>query len=134
MRRKMRNIGELVEEIVTQTGKAENVRFLADTILEQHSGYDVYDRPELLALIHTTLSVDGRFVFINELWDVKSRYSTIDLAKIREEYVKNISDSEMEDLDTLIDELDSEEDLDAFEGPDKDFDDLEDDSEFGEEI
>ena len=62
----MRNITEIVEEIIHETGKAESLKVLAKEIAKSDSGYKKFDQIELQALVHTTLSIDGRFVYIND--------------------------------------------------------------------
>lgn len=122
----MRNIVEIIEEVIIAAGKAEDLKVLSKEIKKIDSEYKKVDNTKLMALIHTTLSVDGRFIYINELWDIKSRYSIIDLGKIKDEYIKNISDSEISYLDSLETELEKDEDISSLEGPDKDFEDSDD--------
>ena len=49
----------------------------------------------------------------------------MDLEGIKDAYIKNISDSELQDLDSIERELEKDENIKDFDGPDKSFDDEE---------
>jgi len=62
----IKNITEVIEDILQVSGKSEKITELCEELKKREPEYKKFDKYELLGLVHTDLSTDGKFVFISE--------------------------------------------------------------------
>lgn len=80
----MKNIIDLTTELIQANGPV-STKEIADQI--ENETLKSYSASELNTVIFNDLQIDGTFIFVNDKWDLKVKYTMKDV--IREQY-KNI--------------------------------------------
>lgn len=75
------SIIEYIINKINESGEAVDLRNIVDEIGYEH--YNFESREEMIATIYTDLMVDGRFVMVEDKWDLQEKYTMIEIRKHR---------------------------------------------------
>ncbi len=75
------SIIEYIINKINESGEAVDLRNIVDEIGYEH--YNFESRAEMIATIYTDLMVDGRFVMVEDKWDLQEKYTMIEIRKYR---------------------------------------------------
>ncbi len=98
----------IIEYIINQINEKGEAIDLRDIVRE--IGYEAYNfesEEEMIATIYTDLMVDGRFVIVEDKWDLQEKYTMIEIRKHRSMQLgTTISDYLNEDGELIEDDED----------------------------
>lgn len=99
------SIIEYIINKINESGESIDLRDIVDQIGFEH--YNFESKNEMVATIHTDLMVDGRFVMVEDKWDLQEKYTMIEIRKHRSMQLGGtISDYLNEDGELIEDEDD----------------------------
>lgn len=75
------SIIEYIINKINESGEAINLSDIVDEI--GYEGYTFESKEEMIATIYTDLMVDGRFVMVEDKWDLQEKYTMIEIRKHR---------------------------------------------------
>ncbi len=75
------SIIEYIINKINESGEAINLSDIVDEI--GFEGYTFESKEEMIATIYTDLMVDGRFVMVEDKWDLQEKYTMIEIRKHR---------------------------------------------------
>lgn len=100
------SIIEYIINKINESGEAVDLRNIVDEIGYEH--YNFVSREEMIATIYTDLMVDGRFVMVEDKWDLQEKYTMIEIRKHRSMQLgTTISDYLNEDGEVIEEEEDN---------------------------
>lgn len=100
------SIIEYIINQINEKGEAVDLRNIVDEIGYEH--YNFESREEMIATIYTDLMVDGRFVMVEDKWDLQEKYTMIEIRKHRSMQLgTTISDYLNEDGEVIEEEDDA---------------------------
>lgn len=100
------SIIEYIINQINEKGEAIDLRNIVDEIGYEH--YNFESREEMIATIYTDLMVDGRFVMVEDKWDLQEKYTMIEIRKHRSMQLgTTISDYLNEDGEVIEEEEDN---------------------------
>lgn len=99
----------IIEYIINKINESDNAVDLLEVVNEiGYENYNFDSKEEMIATIYTDLMVDGRFVIVEDKWDLQEKYTMIEIRKHRSMQLgTTISDYLNEDGD-LIEEDDED--------------------------
>ncbi len=99
------SIIEYIINKINESGEAINLSDIVDEI--GYEGYTFESKEEMIATIYTDLMVDGRFVMVEDKWDLQEKYTMIEIRKHRSMQLgTTISDYLNEDGELIEEEED----------------------------
>ncbi|WOO89065.1 DNA-directed RNA polymerase subunit delta [Mollicutes bacterium LVI A0078] len=75
------SIIEYIINKINESGEAVDLRAIVDEI--GFENYNFESKEEMIATIYTDLMVDGRFVMVEDKWDLQEKYTMIEIRKHR---------------------------------------------------
>ncbi len=97
------SIIEYIINQINETGEAVDLRKVVDAI--GYENYNFESKEEMIATIYTDLMVDGRFVMVEDKWDLQEKYTMIEIRKHRSMQLgTTISDYLNEDGEVIEDD------------------------------
>lgn len=75
------SIIEFIINKINETGQAIELKDIVEEI--GFENYNFESQAEMIATIYTDLMVDGRFVMVDEKWDLQEKYTMIEIRKHR---------------------------------------------------
>ncbi len=97
------SIIEYIINKINESGEAVDLRAIVDEIGFENYNFD--SKEEMIATIYTDLMVDGRFVMVEDKWDLQEKYTMIEIRKHRSMQLgTTISDYLNEDGEVIEDD------------------------------
>ncbi len=97
------SIIEYIINKINESGEAVDLRAIVDEI--GFENYNFESKEEMIATIYTDLMVDGRFVMVEDKWDLQEKYTMIEIRKHRSMQLgTTISDYLNEDGEVIEDD------------------------------
>lgn len=97
------SIIEYIINKINESGEAADLRAIVDEI--GFENYNFESKEEMIATIYTDLMVDGRFVMVEDKWDLQEKYTMIEIRKHRSMQLgTTISDYLNEDGEVIEDD------------------------------
>lgn len=97
------SIIEFIINKINETGEAVDLRNVVEEI--GFENYNFTSKEEMIATIYTDLMVDGRFVMVEDKWDLQEKYTMLEIRKHRSMQLgTTISDYLNEDGEVIEDE------------------------------
>ncbi len=97
------SIIEYIINQINETGEAVDLRQIVEAI--GYENYNFESKEEMIATIYTDLMVDGRFVMVEDKWDLQEKYTMIEIRKHRSMQLgTTISDYLNEDGEVIEDD------------------------------
>ncbi len=75
------SIIEYIINKINETGEAVDLKAVVEEI--GYENYQFTDSNDMLATIYTDLMVDGRFVMVEDKWDLQEKYTIADIRAFR---------------------------------------------------
>ncbi len=75
------SIIEYIINKINESGEAIDLKAIVDEI--GYENYTFESKEEMIATIYTDLMVDGRFVMVEDKWDLQEKYTMIEIRKHR---------------------------------------------------
>ncbi|WOO87312.1 DNA-directed RNA polymerase subunit delta [Mollicutes bacterium LVI A0039] len=98
------SIIEYIINQINETGEAVDLRNIVDEI--GFESYNFESKEEMIATIYTDLMVDGRFVMVEDKWDLQDKYTMIEIRKHRSMQLGTTISDYLNDDGELIEEED----------------------------
>lgn len=100
------SIIEYIINKINETGESVDLKKIVDEI--GFENYNFSSKEEMIATIYTDLMVDGRFVMVEDNWDLQEKYTMIEIRKHRSMQLgTTISDYLNEDGEVIEDDDDN---------------------------